>query len=89
MFVALFSVLVVITAVVALPELAQSGSALTGRLPLDEQNFTFYIAFAGWMPTGLGASVTLSLWVCAKSATQSCAGGRINQSIWVTVQKDD
>ena len=65
-FVVLFCVLVIVTTALALPELGNIAELAT-QLPVDEPNFTFYIAFAGWMPTGLGASVTLSVWITAKS----------------------
>src|SRR5690606_8827981 len=66
LFVALFAVLTVVATIAAATTLGD-GRALAAAIPATRENVFFSVAVAGWMPVGMGASVFISLWVCAKS----------------------
>ncbi len=67
LFVLLFTLLIIVAVVLALPQI-QFHRAVQQDLQIgDLKTLLFIIAFAGWMPTAIGASVFQSLWVCAKS----------------------
>lgn len=66
-FVVLFTLLILLVVVLAVPKFTASVPNLSLHFELDLKTILFIIAFAGWMPTALGASVFQSLWVCAKS----------------------
>ncbi len=65
--VVLFSILAVITAMLALPELDWQNNDLTGEIVFDRPTLLFMIAIAGWMPTGVSVSMFQSFWVCEKA----------------------
>ncbi|MCF7980874.1 MAG: divalent metal cation transporter [Pseudomonadales bacterium] len=66
-FVVLFTVLILIAVLLAFPNLTLKPVEISPLVALDTKTILFIIAFAGWMPTAVGASVFQSLWVCAKS----------------------
>ena len=68
-FVVLFSVLCVVTAVAAATTLG-GGHPVSAPFELTEANLFFAVAVAGWMPVGLGGSVFLSVWVVARAKTE-------------------
>ena len=67
LFVALFAVLTLVTTIVAATMLGD-GRPLAAPIEATRENLFFSVAVAGWMPVGMGASVFISLWICAKSA---------------------
>lgn len=67
LFVVLFTLLILVAVVLAVPHLEWQTERPSSLLTMDLKTILFVIAFAGWMPTALGASVFQSLWVCAKS----------------------
>ncbi len=68
LFVLLFTLLIIVAVLLAAPQIQFSSVAPKIVEMGDLKTLLFIIAFAGWMPTALGASVFQSLWVCAKSA---------------------
>lgn len=66
-FVVLFTVLILVAVLLAIPNLSIKPADFSPLVTLDTKTILFIIAFAGWMPTAMGASVFQSLWVCAKS----------------------
>lgn len=67
MIVVLFSILAIVAAALALPELDWQNNDLTREVVFDQPTILFMIAIAGWMPTGVSVSMFQSLWVCAKA----------------------
>jgi Mn2+/Fe2+ NRAMP family transporter len=65
--VVLFSILAIIAAVLAVPELNWQNNDLTREVVLDRPTILFMIAIAGWMPTGVSVSMFQSFWVCEKA----------------------
>ncbi len=65
--VVLFSIMVIVSAALAVPELDWQKDALTREIVFDQPSILFMIAIAGWLPTGLTVSVFQSLWVCEKA----------------------
>ncbi len=65
--VVLFSILTVIAASLAVPELNWQTNDLTREIEFDETSILFMIALAGWMPTGISVAVYQSFWVCEKA----------------------
>ena len=65
--VVLFSIMAIITAALALPELDWQTKDITREVVFDQPSILFMIAIAGWMPTGISVSVFQSLWVCEKA----------------------
>lgn len=66
-FVVLFTLLILMAVVLALPEMEFRQAKLLPTVTMDIKTLLFIIALAGWMPTAMGASTFQSLWVCAKS----------------------
>lgn len=66
-FVVLFTLLILVAVVLSLDQVAPAVKAAEFALEWDLKLVLFMIAFAGWMPTSLGASAFQSLWVCAKA----------------------
>jgi len=66
LFVVVFTILIVVAVFLAVPKATQTVASLAPAITIDLKTLLFIIAFAGWMPTALGASVFQSLWVCAK-----------------------
>ena len=71
-FVVLFSVLTVVAATAATTQLG-GGQPLSAPFELNEQNLSFSVSVAGWMPIGLSGSIFLSVWVIARSRLQGRA----------------
>ena len=65
--VVLFSILTVIAASLAVPELNWQTNDLTREIEFDETSILFMIAITGWMPTGISVAVYQSFWVCEKA----------------------
>ena len=65
--VVLFSVLAIIAAALAVPELDWQNNDLTREVVFDRTTILFMIAIAGWMPTGVSVSMFQSFWVCEKA----------------------
>lgn len=63
----LFTAIVILTTILAIPELNWQADKLGRPVVFDQQTIFFMIAIAGWMPTGMLGSVMLSVWVCEKS----------------------
>lgn len=66
-FVVVFTLLILIAVMLALPEMEFRQAQLLPTVEMDVKTLLFIIALAGWMPTAMGASTFQSLWVCAKS----------------------
>ncbi|MEX0827948.1 MAG: divalent metal cation transporter [Haliea sp.] len=67
LLVVLFTGLILLAVLLAAPKLNMQTADFMPPAELDLKTILFIIAFAGWMPTAMGASVFQSLWVCAKS----------------------
>jgi Mn2+/Fe2+ NRAMP family transporter len=73
--------LLVLTTVVALiaafgdPERIQLAS--TGRFVFDKVGWVFLLAFAGWMPTPIDASVWQSMWTVAKRENETVSDAQL------------
>lgn len=63
----LFSIMAIIAAALAIPELNWQNRDVTREIVFDQASILFMIAIAGWMPTGVSVSVFQSVWVCEKS----------------------
>jgi len=63
-----FSVLVVATMVLALPQLGGEGRPVFAALQPDRALALFVIAMAGWMPMPTNGAIMYSKWLCEKRA---------------------
>lgn len=66
LFVVVFAVLTLVATIAAATAFGD-GRALAAPIEATRDNLFFSVAVAGWMPVGMGASVFISLWICAKS----------------------
>ncbi|NIS90404.1 MAG: hypothetical protein GTN98_10055 [Woeseiaceae bacterium] len=61
-----FSILAVVTTMLALPELGSDGRGLFGDITPDRSVASFAIAMAGWMPMPLTGAIFISMWAREK-----------------------
>lgn len=62
----LFTILVVLATLLALPELGSDGRGLFGDLSPSRDLAVFAIAMTGWMPMPLTGTIFVSMWACEK-----------------------
>ena len=77
LFVILFSVLVLVTAIISLSNFGEQSSPLAAPIPMDRNGLFFIVAMTGWMPTGMSGAPMISAWICARAAQR---GGAVNRA---------
>ena len=68
-----FSLLVVVTTLLALPELGSNGRGVFGEITPDRSTASFAIAMAGWMPMPLTGAIFISMWAREKKRSGNVA----------------
>lgn len=68
-----FTLLIVATTLLALPELGSDGRGVFGVVTADSRTISFAIAMAGWMPMPLSGAIFISKWACEKKRTDGAA----------------
>lgn len=67
--VVVFSLLTVVAALLAFPDLGTGGRQVFGPVTVDRSLFVFLIAVMGWMPLPMTGALFLSMWVTEKRAS--------------------